>query len=92
MEMENIAKIIRAEVNKKGYSLEERKSVSTDSWYFKIYDEKYSLLFRLSDHNTKKDVVTLRVDKKLTQKAVQTFIQNRCNDLSKRRLKGLLGI
>ena len=92
MEMENIAKIIRAEVNKKGYNLEERKSVSTDSWYFKIYDEKYSLLFRLSDHNTKKDVVTLRVDKKLTQKAVQTFIQNRCNDLSKRRLKGLLGI
>lgn len=92
MEMENIARIIRTEVNKKGYNLEERKSVSTDSWYFKIYDEKFSLLFRLSDHNTKKDVITLRVDKKLTQKTVQTFIQNRCNDLSKRRLKGLLGI
>lgn len=92
MEMENIAKIIRTEVNKKGYVLEERKSTSTNSWYFKIYDEKYSLLFRLSDHDTYKDVVTLRVDKKLTQQKVQSFIQNRCSDLSRRRLKGLLGL
>lgn len=92
MKMENVAQIIKQEAKKKGYEIEERKSVSTDSMYFKIYSDKYSLLFRLSDHPTKSDVVTLRVDKNLTYKQIIRFVDNRCRDLSDRKLKLLLGL
>ena len=92
MKMENVAQIITQEANKKGYKIEERKSVSTDSMYFKIYSDNYSLLFRLSDHPTKSDVITLRVDKNLNYKQIVRFVDNRCRDLSDRKLKSLLGL
>lgn len=90
MNFAEITRIIRKEVAKKGYELEERKSTTTNSWYFKIYSGKVSLMFRLSDHNTAKDVITLRTDKKITPKSVEGFVQNRCRDLSDRKMK-LLG-
>jgi hypothetical protein len=92
MKMENITNIIEQTVSKKGYKIEERKSISTDSWYFKIYSDQYSLMFRLSDHPTKSDVITLRTDKNLSYKQLVRFVENRCRDLSDRKLKGLLGL
>lgn len=92
MNAAEIIKIIEKTVDKKGYDLKERKSVSTDSMYFEISSGKYSLLFRISDHATRKDVITLRTDLKLTPEKVEGFVRNRCRDLSDRKLKGILGI
>ena len=92
MEINEIKQIIEKHVKRKGYRLEERKSISTGSWYFKIYSAEVSLLFRVSDHKTKKDIITLRLDHKLTREAVIRFTNNRCEDLSYRRLKTLLGL
>lgn len=92
MKVNDVVSIIRAEVNRRGYKLEERKSVSTDSLYFKIYSGDTSLMFRLSDHQTKSNIMTLRVDKKTTAQSVRGFINNRCQDLSHRHVKALLGL
>lgn len=92
MKINEIKQIIRQQVKNKGYELEERKSTSTNSWYFKIYSGDCSLMFRVSDHYTKSDVITLRLDKKLSAKSVAGFINNRCQDLSSRKVKQLLGL
>ena len=92
MSTAEIIKIIEKTVDKKGYDIETRKSISTESVYFKIYSGDYSLLFRISDHATKKDVITLRTDLKLTPEKVEGFARNRCRDLSDRKLKGVLGL
>ena len=93
MNINEIKKIIYEKVKKKGCFLEERKSNTTGSWYFKIFmSDKISLLFRISDHKTKKDIITLRVDHKISRDVVTRFVNNRCDDLKYRHLKSLLGI
>lgn len=93
MTINEVRSIILAGARKKGYYLEERKSVSTGSWYFKLYSgDNTSLLFRVSDHKTKADVITLRIDHKLTRDMVIRFINNRCSDLGARHLKLVLGM
>lgn len=92
MKINDIAQIIRKEVKKNGYSLEERKSLTTDSWYFKIYSGDTSLMFRVSDHQAKSNVITFRTDKNFSVQSVIGFAHNRCMDLSHRRVKTLLGI
>ena len=92
LKIEAIRNIIKQKINQKGYVLEERKSSSTDSWYFKIISGNYSLLFRVSDHRTGSKVVTLRVDKNTNYKVVERFIDNRCYDLGARVVKSSLGI
>ena len=92
MKINEVKQIIEEQIKRKGYRLEERKSSSTGSWYFKIYSAEVSLLFRVSDHKTKKDIITLRVDHKLTRDAIIRFTNNRCEDLSYRRVKILLGM
>lgn len=92
MNSAEITRIIRQEVRKKGYELKERQSVSTTSQYFEIRSGAYSLLFRIADHATHADVITLRVDKKVTPRSVEGFIRNRCRDLSDRKMKGILGL
>ncbi|MBO7735535.1 MAG: hypothetical protein J6S67_23420 [Methanobrevibacter sp.] len=91
MSMNEITRIIRAEVNKQGYNLEERESNSSSSKYFKLYFDDTSLLFRVADHATKSNIMTLRIDKKTTAKSVEGFITNRCRDLGIRRMRELLG-
>ena len=49
-------------------------------------------MFRLSDHPTKSDVITLRTDKNLSYKQLVRFVENRCRDLSDRKIKALLGL
>ena len=52
MKINEVKQIIEEQIKRKGYRLEERKSASTGSWYFKIYSAEVSLLFRVSDHKT----------------------------------------
>ena len=93
MTINEIKKIIEQQTQQKGYFLEERKSNSTGSWYFKIYaSPEVSLLFRVSDHKTKKDIITLRIDRKLTYDSVFRFVNNRCQDLGYRHMKAVLGM
>ena len=91
MKIENATAIIRSSLKKIGYKIEERKSLSTNSVYFKIYAaDDCSLLFRVSDHPTKSNVITLRLDKKTSQQSVESFAKNRCNDLGNRHMKQIL--
>lgn len=92
LKVEAVRNIIRQKVAQKGYVLEERKAVSTDSWYFKLVSGQYSLLFRVSDHKTDTKVVTLRVDKNTNYKTVERFVENRCKDLGARVVKSALGL
>lgn len=92
LNIETVTQTVKRIVEKKGYTLEVRKSTSTDSWYYKIYCGEYSLMFRISDHATYKDVITLRLDKVKNQVNLERFINNRCHDLSDRILKEELGI
>lgn len=92
MNIDVIRQILKRKVEQKGYVFEERKSSSTNSWYFKVSSGEFSLLFRVSDHKTKANVMTLRYDKKTNFKSVEAFIDNRCNDLGRRIVKSVLGI
>lgn len=90
--IENARLVINRIVTKKGYTIEEHKSATTNSWYFKICCGEESLLFRLSDHQTYKDIITLRIDKVNKQKHLESFVNNRCKDLSDRIIKKNLGV
>jgi len=92
LNMEAIRNMAKQIIKQKGYDFEERKSSSTNSWYFKIKSGDYSLLFRVSDHKTGSNVITLRVDKNTNYKVVERFIGNRCSDLSARVVKSALGM
>lgn len=92
MSIEQVNQIFNKVTTKRGYSLEVKKSKSTESWYFRICSGEYHLLIRVSDHYTQKDIITLRIDKVKKPQNVESFIINRCNDLSKRKLKSVLGL
>ena len=62
MSYEQVAQMIFKEAKKAGYVVEERKSVSTNSIYYTIHSGKCSLMFRVSDHSTNSNVITLRID------------------------------
>ena len=93
MNINEIRKIVSEQVAKMGYAFEDRQSTSSNSWYFKLYaTPDISLLFRVSDHNTNKNVITLRVDHKTSKKDIEGFVYNRCRDLSYRKVKAILGL
>lgn len=92
MTINEIKNIVKQYTDRKGYVLEERKSVSTGSWYFKIYCGESSLLFRVADHKTKSSVITLRLDHKISRDSVERFVKNRCDELGYRHLKSILGV
>ena len=92
MNINEIRNIIQKQARTRGYRLEERKSVSTDSWYFKIYHGEDSLLFRVANHKTTSSVITLRTDHKISREAVERFARNRCDELGYRHLKSVLGV
>jgi len=90
MDINTVRNIIKKEIQRKGYELEERKSTTSESWYYKIYNGNNSLMFRISDHKTNSNIITLRVDKKLNRKTLDAFIRNRCDGLSRRVLDSFL--
>jgi hypothetical protein len=92
LNVEAVRNLVKQKVSQRGYTLEERKSATTSSWYFKISSGEYSLLFRVSDHKTGSKVVTLRVDKNTKFKVAEKFINNRCDDLGARIVKTALGM
>lgn len=92
MKMNGALNIIRQELKKSGLKVSERNSVSTSSVYFDIKGSRASLLFRVSDHKTYTNVITLRVDHKLTEQAVRGFVKNRIMGLQKRDLNLILGM
>lgn len=94
MQMQEIHRIIEKTVARKGYTLETHKSTSTNSWYYRIHSGDSTLAFRVSDHKVKgkNNIMTLRFDKKNTPKSVENFIISRCEGLSFRRTKELLGM
>ena len=95
MNYQAISNIVIPELKKSGYRYEEIKSVSTSSIYYKIYSGDESLLFRISDHKTSKDIKTFRIDvgtdKKNSTKLV-LFVKNRIADLSYRKVRSYLGM
>lgn len=92
MTYEQVAQIIFKEAKRAGYVVEERRSVSTSSVYYTLSSGKCSLLFRVSDHKTKSNVITLRIDHKSTAKTAESFVKNRIKDLGYRSVKLALGI
>lgn len=92
MSYEQISQIIYKEAKRVGYVVEERKSISTNSVYYTLHSGKHSLMFRVSDHCTKSNVITLRIDHKSTLKTAERFVKNRIADLGHRVVKEVLGI
>ena len=92
MNIERARQITLKELKNSGYPFEERLSKSTGSVYYKIFSSKESLLFRISDHQTNKNVITFRVDHRMDEKNLLKFVRNRVKDLSCRTTKSLLGI
>lgn len=90
MTLEQVTMLIKKEIGSMGYEVEERKSTTSKSLYFKIRTAKASLLFRVSDHRPNTNVITLRTDKKLTDQQVRAFARNRIKDLQKRSLYTIL--
>lgn len=85
--------IIVKELEESNYTIDVKQiqSKTSESCYFSIKsDNGVSMLFRVSDHPTKKHIMTLRVDKKLNKVQVQRFARNRIKDLKQRTLKTLL--
>ena len=91
MKYEQVAQIIYREAKKVGYVVEERKSVSTNSIYYTLHSGKHSLMFRVSDHKTDSNIVTLRIDHRSTDKTAESFVRNRIKDLQYRVVRTVLG-
>ena len=92
MTITTVRNIIKDQLRRRGIKYTDRDSVSSDSVYFTIYFGETTLLFRVSDHSTKKPVITLRTDKKLDRDRIIRFVNNRYDDLKYRCAKRSLGI
>ena len=92
MSYEQISAIVFKEAEAFGYKVTERRSLSTNSVYYTIYAGKVKLMFRVSDHGTNKNVITLRIDHKNVSKIAVSFVKNRIKDLRYRNLKSVLGM
>ncbi len=92
MSHEQVAQIIYKEAKRVGYVVEQHKSGSTNSVYYTLHDGKFSLHFRVSDHATNKNVITLRLDRNNSLDSAVKFVKNRIKDLATRELKLTLGL
>lgn len=75
-----------------GYKIEKRPSQSTNSCYFKITNRYTSMIFRISDHKTHKNIMTLRLDKENSEETVKKFVRNRIKDFNRRSCDTVLGL
>lgn len=92
MTQQQVAEIIFREVKRAGYVVTERKSVSTSSVYYTLSNGKCSLFFRVADHRTNSNVITLRLDHKISMQSAEAFVKNRIRDLGYRSVKMVLGL
>lgn len=68
------------------------ESHSTNSKYYKLVNANTSLIFRISDHNTRKDISTLLIGKHVTEQSIRNYVRNRVKDFHKRSLDTVLGL
>ena len=80
---------IRQELNRAHVDYREIESKETESVYYKLYLGNTSMLFRISDHPTKKDVSTLRFDHKTSEENVRRYTRNRIKDAKSREVKAI---
>lgn len=92
MTIDHALGIIRRELKRSGYDVTERKSLTTKSVYFDVSNIDVNLCFRVSDHSTVKNVITLRVDMIKNEAEVVGFVRNRIGGLRKRSMKRFYGI
>ena len=86
MSFEQVRQILFKELTGKGYVLEERSSLSSNSRYYLIRSGNQIVEFRVSDHKGTTSLITLRTDHKLSKESVTGFIQNRLKSLSYKSL------
>lgn len=90
MTKNGVREIIKQELNKARMDYREIESKETESVYYKLYLRNTSMLFRISDHPTKKDVSTLRFDHRTSEDNVRRYTRNRIRDAKSRELNALL--
>lgn len=90
MTKNGVREIIKQELNKARMDYREIESKETESVYYKLYLRNTSMLFRISDHPTKKDVSTLRFDHRTSEDNVRRYTRNRIRDAKSRELNVLL--
>ena len=89
MTKNGVRDIIKQELNKARMNYREIESKETESVYYKLYLGNTSMLFRISDHSTKKDVSTLRFDHKTSEDNVRRYTRNRIRDAKSREVKAI---
>lgn len=90
MTKNGVRDIIKQELNKAHMNYREIESKKTESVYYKLYLGSTSMLFRISNHSTKKDVSTLRFDHRTSEDNVRRYTRNRIKDAKARELGALL--
>lgn len=92
MPLEQAIRIVRRELKRHGYSdTIEQRSATTNSVYFMMRDSNAGMCFRLSDHKTKKRMMTLRVDMIKSEVEVVNFVRNRVFGMQKRSVCAAFG-
>ena len=89
MTKNGVRDIIKQELNRAHMDYREIESKETESVYYKLYLGKTSMLFRISDHPTKKDVSTLRFDHKTSEDNIRRYTRNRVRDAKSREVKAI---
>lgn len=90
MTKNGVRDIIKQELNKAKVDYKEIESKETESVYYKIYLGATTMLFRISDHPTKKDVSTFRFDHKTNADNIRRYARNRIKDAKTREVGALL--
>ena len=75
------------EINGSNWKIAIMPSQSTNSVYYKIINNHTSMIFRISDHNTSKDMSYLLITQKVTEDMVRRYVRNRVSDFRKRSHK-----
>lgn len=90
MTKNGVKDIIKQELNKAKMHYKEIESKETESVYYKIYFGNSNMVFRISDHPTKKDVSTFRFDYKTKEDNVRRYARNRIKDAKAREVGAVL--
>ena len=90
MTKNGVRETIKQELRKAGVESHEIESKETESVYYRIHLSRTTMLFRISDHATSKDVSTLRFDYRTSADKVRRYVRNRINDAKRRELSAVL--
>jgi len=91
MTKNGVRDIIKQELNKARMDYREIESKETESVYYKIYLGNTTMIFRISDHPTGKDISTFRFDHKTSADNIRRYARNRIEDARVREVRAVLG-